>query len=399
MRLFLAVFFTLYGGMHLYLFLKIRSAFAPGIYASIMLGLFMLLMTSAPVLIRVLVHEGHEISARVLAYTGYTWMAAIFLYFCISISIDILNAVPRVIGVLINMDLSLFMPRPRTAFIISSLMSIAICTYGYFEARDIRIERLTMETTKLPVGMDRLRIVHISDVHLGLIVREDRLRRIVDIVKSATPDILVSTGDLVDAQLNNLSGLADILADIEPIYGKYAITGNHEYYAGVEKALEFTRQAGFTILRNGAVKGVIAIIGVDDPEGVQMGVETPIDEAGLLRGVSGDGFKILLKHRPVIVHESLGLFDLQLSGHTHRGQIFPFTYLSAISYPMSAGRYDLPKGSVLYVSRGTGTWGPAIRFLAMPEVTVIDLVRKIEKETPAAPRPPEGPLHRQRKRH
>ncbi len=376
MRLFLIVFFTIYGGMHLYLFLKIRSAFAPGVYASIMLGLLMLLMTSAPVLIRMLVHEEHEIPARLLAYIGYTWMAAIFLYFCISISIDIFNAIPRVIGLFINMDLLPFMARPRPAFIISSLLSLAICTYGYFEARDIRIERLAVETSKLPPGAERLRIVQISDVHLGLIVREDRLRRIVEIVKSEKPDILVSTGDLVDAQLNNLSGLADILTGVKPRYGKFAITGNHEYYAGVESALEFTRQAGFTILRNEAVKGIITIIGVIDPEGVRMGIGTPIDEAGLLRGVGRDGFRILLKHRPVIVRESLGLFDLQLSGHTHRGQIFPFRYLSAISYPMSGGRYDLPKGSVLYVSRGTGTWGPAIRFLARPEVTVIDLVRK-----------------------
>jgi predicted MPP superfamily phosphohydrolase len=87
-------------------------------------------------------------------------------------------------------------------------------------------------------------------------------------------------------------------------------------------------------------------------------------------------FTLLLKHQPRLDPEARGFFDLQLSGHTHKGQIWPFTWLSALTYPMNAGRFDLANGSVLYVSRGAGTWGPPIRFLSPPEVTVIELVRK-----------------------
>lgn len=380
MRLFLLTFFAIYGALHLYLFLKVKNAFSPGIYASFFLFLLMILMISAPVMVRLFVSEGYESAARLLSYIGYSWMAALFFYFCISISIDVFNLIPRIIGPIINMDLSSFIARPRQAFLVSVTLALGICVYGYFEALNIKVERLTIETAKLPSGTDRLRIVQISDVHLGLTVGAERLKRVVRIVDAEKPDILVSTGDLVDVQVNNLSGLAGLLRDVKTRYGKYAVTGNHEYYAGIDQSLQFTRDAGFSILRGGQVAtSVITVIGMDDPTGVLMGIDRPLDEAGLLKRLPKDSFILLLKHRPVVEKDTEGLFDLQLSGHTHKGQIFPFGFLSAISYPMNAGRFDLRGGSILYVSRGTGTWGPAIRFLAPPEVTVIDLIRKGSK--------------------
>ena len=97
-------------------------------------------------------------------------------------------------------------------------------------------------------------------------------------------------------------------------------------------------------------------------------------EKDILSGLPRDKFTLLLKHRPVANKDALGLFDLQLSGHAHKGQIFPFTILVRLFFPMISGLYDLPSGSSLYVSRGSGTWGPPIRFLSPPEVTVIDIV-------------------------
>jgi len=167
------------------------------------------------------------------------------------------------------------------------------------------------------------------------------------------------------------------LQEVDARYGKFAITGNHEYYAGLDKALAFTRACGFTLLRGAAVSsGVINIAGVNDPTGVQMKLEKPVSEKALLASLPRHKFTLFLKHRPVFSKEAAGLFDLQLSGHTHKGQIWPFTYLSALTYPLNAGRFDRADGSILYVSRGTGTWGPPIRFLSPPEVTVIELVRK-----------------------
>ena len=131
------------------------------------------------------------------------------------------------------------------------------------------------------------------------------------------------------------------------------------------------------MLRNEAVEaGPITIAGVDDRTAVQMNLEKPVSEKELLENLPRDRFTLFLKHQPRLDRSSIGLFDLQLSGHTHRGQIFPFTLIVRFTFPMIAGDYDLGKGSLLHISRGTGTWGPPIRFLAPPEVTVIELVRK-----------------------
>ncbi|OGW39287.1 MAG: hypothetical protein A2Y97_08590 [Nitrospirae bacterium RBG_13_39_12] len=188
----------------------------------------------------------------------------------------------------------------------------------------------------------------------------------------------MSTGDLVDGQIDNLSEFAESFKEINPRYGKFAITGNHEFYAGLTNALNFTEKAGFTVLRGErlTVSGIINIAGVDDPQVKTYGNFRDIPEKELLSGLPGGKFTLLLKHRPLVDKNAIGLFDLQISGHIHKGQIFPFSLITGLYYPTQAGFANLPKGSCLYISRGSGTWGPPIRFLSPPEVTVIELVRE-----------------------
>jgi hypothetical protein len=155
--------------------------------------------------------------------------------------------------------------------------------------------------------------------------------------------------------------------------GKFAVIGNHEYYPGLEQSLGFLKRAGFFMMRNEAitVKGSLNIAGIDDPA-----VGITVDETAVLSSVQNGLFTLYLKHRPNVPDATLGLFDLQLSGHTHRGQIYPFNYIVSIPYPYLNGFFSLEQGSYLYTSRGTGTWGPPIRILSPPEVTIIDIVRK-----------------------
>lgn len=377
MRLFILFVFVVYGGVHVYTFLRARSALAFGPVAGVLLAAFMVLMVFALFLVRALEQHDYELSARVLAYITYFWMAALFLFFSGSLVFDISGLATRTAGWISRSDVTPYLISARTSFFLSLGLSLAICTYGYFEARDIRTERVVVETTKLPPGIDRLTIAQISDVHLGLVIRCDRLEEMLKIVRAAKPDIFLSTGDLVDAQINHLAGLAELLRGIKTKYGNYAITGNHEYFAGIDKALTFTREAGFTVLQNEALAvGPITIAGVDDRTAVQMNLEKPVSEKELLSKLPRERFTLFLKHQPRINRATAGLFDLQLSGHTHKGQIFPFTLLTLILFPQNAGTYDLGSGSLLHVSRGTGTWGPPIRFLAPPEVTIIELVRK-----------------------
>ncbi|NTW68193.1 MAG: metallophosphoesterase, partial [Nitrospirae bacterium] len=221
-------------------------------------------------------------------------------------------------------------------------------------------------------------IAQISDVHLGLVVRCDRLVAMLEAVKAANPDIFVVTGDLVDAQINHLPGLRELIQEVPARYGKFAITGNHEYYAGLDKAIEFIQHSGLTMLRGESRDlGIIQIAGVDDRAAVQTKTGTPApDRVALANTDRSKKFVLFLKHQPHPDPDAIGKYDLMLSGHTHKGQIWPFSYFSQRAHPLHAGRYDVGKGSVVYTSRGTGTWGPPIRFLAPPEVTVIELVRK-----------------------
>jgi predicted MPP superfamily phosphohydrolase len=225
-----------------------------------------------------------------------------------------------------------------------------------------------------------LTIAQISDVHLGPMVGEMRLSRIIRILERVKPDLVVATGDLVDAQMDQSDNLAAMLATLKPPMGKFAIAGNHEFYAGIRQSGRFLKLAGFKFLRNEDFKlnGFLTIVGVDDPAGKRRYPENGMvgkKEKILVADADSERFTLLLKHRPTVEEESLGRFDLQLSGHTHGGQIFPFNLITGFFYPRQRGFYRLSKASTLYVNRGTGTWGPPMRFLSPPEVTLIELQR------------------------
>ncbi len=372
MSLFLLIFFLVYGGVHAYFFIKVRGAFGFGPVVGVALALFLTLMTVTPVLVRITERHGWESTARALAWTGYLWMGLIFFFFSASLAVDFCRLLFKGGGAILGWTPPLPIIGKGTAFGIAAAYALLATLSGYLEARDIRVRRIVIPTAKLPAAVSKLTIAQISDVHLGLIVREDRLEKMLAKVREARPDIVVSTGDLVDGQINDLSAMAKPLAELSPRYGKFAVTGNHEAYVGLDGALEFTRKAGFTVLRGegATVGGVVNIAGVDD----SAIPSSPHVERQILAGLPANRFTILLKHRPRIDMDAAELFDLQLSGHVHGGQLFPFGLLVRLSYPYMDGFYQPTKGSALSVSRGTGTWGPPLRFLAPPEVTVIELV-------------------------
>ena len=375
MSLFLVAFFLIYGGVHLYFFSKVKTAFALGMSAWICLALFLIVMIIAPIMVRMFEKREMEEAARLMAFTGYIWMGFLFLFFSASLAIDLYHGLLHAAGFAFNKDISSFFLSARTAFIVPLGWGMIAAVYGYFEARNIRSERVVLTSPKIPQAVGRLTIVQISDVHLGLIVRNEHLKKMLAQVMAAAPDILVATGDLVDGQIDSLTGLAELLREVRPRYGKYAITGNHELYAGLEPSLGFMRSAGFKILQGEefTIPGLITIVGVDDPVIKRFSAAALGEEQRLMSGLPKDTYTLLLKHRPALREESIGRFDLQLSGHVHKGQLFPFNLVTYLFYPVKAGINHYPQNTLLYVSRGTGTWGPPIRFLAPPEVTIIEL--------------------------
>jgi len=359
--------------MHVYAFLKLRRAVSLSGIAAALLAALMIVMILTPIIIRVVESANFEREAKIFAYVGYTWMGVLFLFFIASFTLDAWRFLVYAAEGLLKTSLGALKFSARQAFFLPLFAAVLAAGYGIYEAMNIRTEMLVVKSAKITRS---IRIAQISDVHLGLLVREGRLDKILEKVKAASPDIFVSTGDLVDGQTDSLNGVGNLLRDVKAPLGKYAVTGNHEFYAGLDRSLEFTKQAGFHVLRGQgtSVAGLINIAGVDDPVVRTYGQSGGVPEKELLSGLPRDKFTLFLKHRPDVEKSSVGLFDLQLSGHAHKGQIFPWTLIVRFVFPQIAGLYDFSSGSRLYVSRGSGTWGPPIRFLAPPEVTIIDIV-------------------------
>jgi hypothetical protein len=367
----LIVFFVIYSLMHAFFYSRVRVLLPAKWPVHLGLMVFLALMVFAPVGTRLLERGGQDLLARIGAVTGYGWLGLLFYSFWGFLLIAAAGVVCRLLNIFAGFSLPTFEGPGAAAFVLAA--AVAINLYGYFEARSVRVEKFVIKTAKLPPGADRVRIAQISDVHLGLLVREARLSDILGKVEAEHPDILVSTGDLVDGDMRQIKALQEMFGKIRPRLGMYAISGNHEVYAGLAESLVAERSFGFTVL-SGEVKTVenlLNIVGVDDPAS-----GLPEDEKAILSKAGNGLFTLFLKHRPDPLDESLGLYDLQLSGHTHYGQLYPFRYIVGLVYPLLNGPYYLPKGSILYTSRGAGTWGPPIRVFAPPEVAIFDIVRE-----------------------
>lgn len=375
MWIFFFTFVAIYGGMHFYALIRLRALHGLGRYRFTAVA-FCLVMVAAPLLVRIAEQGNSPNAAVVAAWLGYGWMGFIFLLVVILAMLDILIFAWRAIARMGSAGVAPLSGEFHRKRSVTALLLALCCTlYGGYEALQFRTEHIVIRSPKINCKTG-IRVVQLSDVHLGVMIGRWRLQRMLQAAVAARPDIVVSTGDMVDGQIHRLNGFSEMLAGISPRYGMYAVLGNHEYYAGLQNSLDFLRRAGFRVLRKerSEIAECLTIAGVDDPTGARWGDAGGSDEKGLLDSPALRRFTILLKHRPAVHPVSRKRFDLQLSGHVHKGQIFPFNLLTWFFFPVNAGLNQLEDGSRLYVSRGTGTWGPPIRFMAPPEITIIDLL-------------------------
>ena len=381
MPVFFLVVLGIYGAMHSYLLLKLCIAF-PGLGRwRLALAGFMLLMIVAPLLARLLERWRHLLPASAVGLVGYLWLAVIFWFCVLMIPVDAWNLAVRAVCLAAPAARSALVPARAALVAIGGIIVLGLC-WGLVEASRLRLKTLTVEVPHLSPGGRALRLAQISDLHLGPRSSRRRVAQVAALIKQAQPDILVSTGDLVDSSFADAASLAAPFRDIHPPLGKFAVLGNHEFYAGLEHSLAFHEAAGFRVLRGECVtlgEG-LRLAGVDDPAGWRGGDGSRTQERDVLSAGEEPLVTVLLKHRPEVDEASLGRFRLQLSGHTHGGQIFPFHLVTRLMYPLYTGRHELPKGSTLYASRGAGTWGPPLRVLSPREVVLITL-------KPASPAP------------
>ena len=263
----------------------------------------------------------------------------------------------------------------KISAILTAIVFIATA-YGFFKAQQINPFFVEIPVEKLPHGIEKIRIVQLSDIHINPLFKGEKIEQIVNLVNEQQADFVMITGDTVERNMTPYQAEAQLLAQIKARQGRFIIEGNHEHYAGIHQALDFLQKTGFTLLRNQiAETDHIVIIGETDPaKGSETAPVVPKIDYDTLE-VGQDKFVILLKHQPTIHPESRRIVDLQLSGHTHRGQIGPFYWLTRLLFNYPANLSE--QGNIhIYISNGTGFWGPPIRLFAPPEITVIDLVKK-----------------------
>lgn len=365
-------FITIYSGINLYFFRKAQLAWPGSLAVAIPLGLFCVAMVLAPVLVRVFERSGDVGLARFCAWTGHTWMAVVFWFLCAGVLIDLWNLGMR-LAARWQPRTAAWTASPRALMLIAGAVVAALTVWALYEAAHVRLKTVVFRTPRLAADARPLRIAAITDLHLGLEIGEEFTLGVARLIESARPDVVVCLGDTADVDFERANGAARALAEVKAPLGKYAVLGNHDFYAGLRNSLPLLKAAGFTVLRGETVRldDDVLLAGVDDPVGRTRGEALADETRALPEASPGRPLTILLKHRPEIARDAMGRFDLQLSGHSHGGQIFPFSLIVKMSYPLGPGRVDLDDGAMLYVSRGTGTWGPRMRFTQPPEVTLV----------------------------
>ncbi|KAI3591950.1 putative phosphoesterase [Cupriavidus sp. U2] len=261
-------------------------------------------------------------------------------------------------------------------------LAVAVSVIGYFNARGLaQVKRVDVPIANLPQEFEGFTIAQISDIHVGPTIKAPYLNRIVDSVNALKPDAIAITGDLVDGSVRELSAHTAPFARLSAPHGAYVVTGNHEYYSGAEPWIEELTRLGLRVLMNEHVvvaRGEASLVlgGVTDFTAGGFIESHRSDPVRALHGAPANAAaRVLLAHQPRSAPAAAAAgFDLQLSGHTHGGQFWPWNLFVPMQQPYVHG-LNRHENMWVYVSRGTGYWGPPKRFGAPSEITLVRLVR------------------------
>jgi predicted MPP superfamily phosphohydrolase len=263
------------------------------------------------------------------------------------------------------------------------LLALALTLVGFLNARlPARVKRVTVPLPGLSPELTGFRIVQISDIHVGPTIKAKYLQTIVDRVNALQPDVVAITGDLVDGSVPELRAHVAPLAKLRARHGVFFVTGNHEYYSGVHGWVEELGRLGIRVLHNEHVVldhggAPLVLAGVPDYSGHHFDPAHRSDPAAALAGAPAGAPRVLLAHQPRTAPAAAQAgFDLQLSGHTHGGQFLPWTFFVSLQQPYTAGLHQLGRLWV-YVSRGTGYWGPPKRLGAPSEISELRLAPSV----------------------
>jgi uncharacterized protein len=365
MALFLTTALSIWAGMHCYVFWRLSSipwvgSHIPHLALWVAAGV---LWASYP-LARMLDARGLQAVSWPLEYLAANWIGLLFLLFWALLLIDVVT--------LGGWAFARHAPMLRGWAVVSAgtLALIALLQ----AVRQPVVTDYEVPLPGLPPERDGTVLVVVSDLHLGNLLGHSWLTHLTDRLNAMKPDLLVVAGDLVDGNVGRVEPLRQVLQRLQAPLGVWAVTGNHEFYAGLERSVRLFREAGFHVLRdeNAQVVPGLVLAGVDDLTArEQFGMPDRAIEKALTNRPTGA--TILLSHSPWRAEKAAAAgAGLMLSGHTHNGQLWPFSYLVGLRYPLLSGRYQL-NGMAVIVCRGTGTWGPRMRLWQPSEIVRIKL--------------------------
>ena len=386
--MFFIVFITLLGIMHGYVGWKIFSGLNLNSSFAIVGIILLAILTLLPVLPILFRYNGYESSfLDKLSLIGYTSLGFFTLSFVAFLSKDLLFKVWGFISSFFSADVKqqMALDAGKREFLEKSL-SIGILSligpttaYGYYSARKgPTIINQDIYLKNLPDSFENFTIAQISDLHVGPTIKKPYVEKVVNQISTINPDLIAITGDMVDGSIDYLRRDLEPLSQVVAKYGTYFVTGNHEYYSGAERWLDETDRMGFTNLVNDnkliTIKDQnIALAGVNDYRAHQIIPSHRSNPQAALKGINSKKVKILLAHQPSSIFQANEAgFDLQISGHTHGGQFWPFTYPTKQANPYLSGLHD-HNGTQIYVNSGTGYWGPPLRLGVTAEITLFRL--------------------------
>ncbi|MFO0582784.1 MAG: metallophosphoesterase [Anaeromyxobacter sp.] len=383
--IFLAVALSILGGMHYYFW--VRLVRDPGLadpWRKLATAAIVLLAIAFPVAMFTF-RRSPAASSGILPAIGFGWLGAAFLLLVALVFLDLGRLAVKVSELVAGWFRGgpSAPPDPaRRVFVAQAVAGAALTAATVTSAFAVRRAGGPAETPEVPVRMEKLpraldgyTIAQISDLHVGPTIREKEVRRVVEQTNGLRPDLVAITGDLMDGGVRELGPILESLKDLRARHGVVFITGNHEYYSGVGEWLPWLRKLGVRVLENermtiGDAGGSFELAGVND-------VMHDMDLGKALAGRDPEKALVLLAHQPRGIEDAVRAgVDLQLSGHTHGGQIVPFNLLVGFAQPYVRGLHRHVEGERaghIYVSRGTGYWGPPMRLGAPPEIAKIVL--------------------------